>query len=177
MGWVCLGRGWWRVGLWLCASWGAPRDRSCTRRDRSGGGAFALTRWGEWLLRSNARSGSVALLLGCSGDGGVCLGTGCLRVGNRGGVRLGVAPRDRSCTRRDRSGGGAIALTRWGEVLLRSYARSGPVPLLHWRMGVGGVCLGTGCWGLGIGVVCHLGWLRGTGPALAGIAREEGLSR
>ena len=68
-----------------------------------------------------------------------------------------VAPRARSCTRRDRSGGGAIALTRWGEVLLRSYARFGPVPLLHWRMGVGGVCLGTGCWGLGIGVVCVLG--------------------
>ncbi len=131
-GGVCLGTGCLGIGNRGCVLLGvAPRDRSCTRRDRSGGGAIALTRWGEWLLRSNARSGSVALLLGCSGDGGVCLGTGCLRVGNRGGVRLGVAPRDRSCTRRDRSGGGAFALTRWGEVLLRSYARSGPVPLLH----------------------------------------------
>ena len=35
--------------------------------------------------------------------------------GSRDGVLLGVAPRDRSCTRRDRTGGGAIALTRWKE--------------------------------------------------------------
>ena len=118
----------------------APRDRSCTRRDRTGGGAIALTRWKERLLRSSARSGSVPLLhhfiwgggqraFAESGMGRVCLGTGCLGMGNRGGVLLGVALRDRSCTRRDRTGGGAIALTRWKERLLRSSARSGSVPL------------------------------------------------
>ena len=72
------------------------------------------------------------------GMGWVCLGTGCLGIGNRGGVLPGVAPRDRSCTRRDRSGDGAIALTRWKEWLLRSNARSGPVPLLRqffWGVG------------------------------------------
>ena len=62
---------------------------------------------------------------------------------------VGVAPRDRSCTRRDRTGGGAIALTRWGEMLLRSYARFGPVPLLLGCRDVGGVGLGIGWWRAG----------------------------
>ena len=58
--------------------------------------------------------------------------------GSRDGVLLGVAPRDRSCTRRDRTGGGAVALTRWKERLLRSGARSGPVPLPHYFFRGGG---------------------------------------
>ena len=47
----------------------APRDRACTRRDRTGGGAIALPRCGNGVLRSNARSGPVPLQLGCLGGG------------------------------------------------------------------------------------------------------------
>ena len=50
-----------------------------------------------------------------------------------------VAPRDRACARRDRTGVGAFALPRLGNLLLRSDARSGPIPL---QLG----CLG-GAWG------------------------------
>jgi hypothetical protein len=127
----------------------APRDRSCTRRDRSGGGAFALTRWGKccydpMLVSALSRCClGVGMLVGFVwGQAGGERGFGCVSL-------VGVAPRDRSCTRRDRSGGGAIALTRWGEVLLRSYARFGPVPLLLGCRDVGGVCLGIGWWRAG----------------------------
>ena len=98
--------------------------------------------------RADALGGSVATIL-CSFRPcpAAALAYGCwwslfgdrlLGVGNRGGVRLGVTPRDRSCTRRDRSGDGVIALTRWKERLLRSSACSGLVPLLrHFFWGVG----------------------------------------
>jgi hypothetical protein len=148
-GWL-RGTGWWRAGLWLCAARGVgPRDRSCTRRDRSGGGAIALTRWKERLLRSSARYGPVPLLHHFSGgigqrafaerewDGfvwgqaGGKWGFGCVRL-------VGVASRDRSCTRRDRSGGGAIALTRFGGFVATIQCSFRPCPaaaLFFWGVG------------------------------------------
>jgi hypothetical protein len=51
--------------------------------------------------------------------GWVGLGTGCWGLGVWEVFVLGVAPRDRSCARRDRTEGGAVAL-------------------LDWRIGVGG---------------------------------------
>jgi hypothetical protein len=127
----------------VCLVGVGPRDRSCTRRDRTRGGAIALTRFGGFVatIQCSFRPCPAAALFFWGvgqrafaerGMGWVCLGTGCLGIGNRGGVSLvGVGPRDRSCTRRDRSGDGAIALTRCKQRLLRSSARSGPVPLLH----------------------------------------------
>ncbi len=57
-----------------------------------------------------------------------------------------------------------------GVGLLRSYARYGPVPLPPvCGRGVGVFLLGTGDWDCWEGC---LGWLRGTGPALAGMVRE-----
>ena len=47
----------------------APRDRACACRDRTGGGAIALPRCGNGVLRSNARSGPIPLQLGCLGGG------------------------------------------------------------------------------------------------------------
>ena len=54
--------------------------------------------------------------------------------------------------------------------LLRSYARYGPAPLPPvCGRGVGGFFAGD----RGLGLLGELlGWLRGTGPALAGIVRE-----
>ena len=103
-GWL-RGTGWWRAGLWLCAARGVgPRDRSCTRRDRSGGGAIALTRFGGFVAT-----------IQCS---------------------------FRPCP--------AAAPFFWG-VGQRAFA----------ERGMGWVCLGTGCWGLGIGVVCVFGGFAG----------------
>jgi hypothetical protein len=92
-----------------------------------------------------------------------------------GGCVLGVASRDWACARRDRSGGRAFALRAMGIGLLRSDARYGPAPLPPvCGRGVGGFFAGDR--GLGL-LGGFLGWLRGTGPALAGIVREVGLSR
>ena len=96
-----------------------------------------------WEVSTRFRASWVALWLGCLGGargkellrnpdwlvGDRLFGE---RVGNEtlGGVLLFlVAPRDRACTRRDRTGGGAIALPRCGNGVLRSNARSGPIPL------------------------------------------------
>ena len=49
---------------------GRRRDWACARRDRSGGGAFALRAMGIGLLRSNARCGPVPLTLVCGRGGG-----------------------------------------------------------------------------------------------------------
>jgi len=53
MGWVCLGRGWWRVGLWLCAS-------------RGGGSAGQVLHsqgsLGRRCYRADALEGSVATI-------------------------------------------------------------------------------------------------------------------
>ena len=135
MGWVCLGTGWWRAGLWLCASWGGSAGQvlhSQGSLGRRGYRADALGGSVATILCSFRPCPAAAWVSGC-GWGvrqRVCLGTGWWREGLGLCASCGVAPRDRSCTRRDRSEGGAIALTRWGEVLLRSNARSGPVPLL-----------------------------------------------
>jgi len=54
--------------------------------------------------------------------------------GWRRGHVVGGAPRDRSCARRERWGRlGFRAAARGGSGCRRSYARSGPVPLPHWR--------------------------------------------
>ena len=125
-GWL-RGTGWWRAGLWLCAArgggsagpvlhsqgslgrWGYCADalwgiccydpvlvpalsRCCT---------IFLGHWGKELLLKGEWDGFVW------GQAGGKWGFGCVRL-------VGVASRDRSCTRRDRSGGGAIALTRFG---------------------------------------------------------------
>ena len=149
LGWL-RGTGWWRAGLWLCAS----------RRGGSAGQVLhSQGSLGRWGYRADALEGMVATIQ-CSfrpcpaaaslflgrwaksfrrkGNGMGLFGERLVGDGNRGGVLLGVTPRDRSCTRRDRSGGGAIALTRWKERLLRSSARSGPVPLPLGCPGVGG---------------------------------------
>ena len=90
----------------------------------------------------------------------------------------GVAPRDRSCTRRDRSGGGAVALTRFGGFVATIQCSFRPCSAAAWVSGCWWGLLGDRLVEGGILVVCvSWGWLRGTGPALAGIAREEGLSR
>jgi hypothetical protein len=152
----------WEVSTRWCVLGVAPRDRlvesgSLAMCGSWGGSAGQVLHsqgsLGRWGYCADALEGKVATIQ-CSfrpcpaaalffwgvgqrafaerGMGWVCLGTGCLGIGNRGGVSLvGVGPRDRSCTRRDRSGDGAIALTRCKQRLLRSSARSGPVPLLH----------------------------------------------
>ena len=128
----------------------APRDRSCTRRDRSGGGAIALTRWGKCCYDPML----VSALSRC------CLGVG-MWVGREAKgwfgdrlvesgilvVRLGVAPRDRSCTRRDRSGGGAIALMRLGGSVATIQCSFRPCPAAAAFYGVvGKELLQNGLW-------------------------------
>jgi len=178
----------------------APRDRSCTRRDRSGGGAIALTRWGEVLLRSSARFGPVPLphhyfwgvgqrAFAERGMGWVCLGTGWWRA------RLWL------CASVGGGSAGQVlhsqgSLGRWG---YRADALEGEVATIQcsFRPCPAAASLFLGRWaksfrrkGNGMGlfgdrlvesealVVCVCWWwLRGTGPALAGIAREMGLSR
>jgi hypothetical protein len=149
VGWL-RGIGSWRAGFWQCASCGGGSAGQVLHSQGS------LGRWG---YRADALEGKVATIQ-CSfrpcpaaapffwgvrqrafaerGMGWVCVGTGCWGMGIGVVCYLVVAPRDRSCTRRDRSGGGAIALTRWKERLLRSSARFGPVPLPHhyfWGVG------------------------------------------
>ena len=91
----------------------ASRGWACARRDRLGGGAFALTRDGDWVaaIRCSLRPSPAAA--------GVWSGCGWFVAGDRGlgllGGLLGVASRDWACARRDRSGGdGFRADARWG---------------------------------------------------------------
>jgi len=138
------------VGLALEVSRGpgAPRDRSCARRERWGQLGFrAGARGGSGCRRSYARPGPIPLPLG-----GSVVGL-ALEVSRGPG-----APRDRSCARRERWGRlGFRAIARGGSGCRRSYARSGPIPLL-----LGGSAVG-------LAVEVSRGWgLRGIGPALAG---------
>ncbi len=144
---------------------GAPRERSCARRERWGRLGFrAFARGGSGCRRSYARSGPIPLRFGVFGRSagtvlralrklGRGLGFRALREGVfvvrlQGSLRtdpatLGVwgAPRDRSCARRERWGRlGFRAFARGGSGCRRSYARSGPIPL---RFGVFGRSAGT----------------------------------
>jgi len=109
-GFFCWGQG---IGIVGWAAGVASRDWTCARRDRSGGGAFALTRDWDWVaaIRCSLRPSPAAA--------GVWSGCGWFFAGDRGlgllGGLLGVASRDWACARRDRSGGdGFRADARWG---------------------------------------------------------------
>jgi hypothetical protein len=142
--------GW--FGRWAGAwgeSWvGAPRDRSCARRERWGRLSFrAVARWGSGCRRSNACSGPIPLPPGGSVVG-LALGV------SRGWGLRGIGPA-RAGNVGDRLGFRAVA--RWGSGCRRSNACSGPVPLP----------LGGSVVGLALGVGRRWG-LRGIGPARAG---------
>ena len=139
----------------------APRDRACARRDRTGGGAIALPRCGNGVLRSNARSGPIPLQPGLSRGargkellqnreglvGDRLFGE---RVGNEtlGGVlRLGGGSAGQGLHSQGSYGRWGFALPRLGNLLLRSNARSGPVPLLRFFAGaLGKELLQNGDW-------------------------------
>ena len=125
-------------------------------------------------LRRLGSTGTVSCAFGREGPNQTVWGG--LGKSQHGGGLLGWALRDRACTRRDRTGGGASRCRAFGNWLLRSDARFGAVPL---RLR----CLGFGLFGDrlkadgGWDSWCVLllgGGLRGTGPALAGIVREVG---
>ena len=78
-------------------------------------------------LRRLGSTGTVSCAFGREGPNQTVWGG--LGKSQHGGALLGWAPRDRACARRDRTGGGAIALPRCGNGVLRSNARSGPIPL------------------------------------------------
>ena len=171
-GWVfCWGQGIGIVG-WVLGV--ASRDWACACRDRSGGRAFALRAMGVGLLRSDARYGPVPLPPVCG------RGMGGFFAGDRGlgllGGLLGVALRGWACARRDRSGGdGFRADARWGLGCCDPMLATAQPRCRRCVVGVWVVfLLGTGDWDCWVGC---LGWLRGVGPALAGIVREVGLSR
>jgi hypothetical protein len=111
--------------LAMCGSWGGSAGQVLHSQGSLGRWGYrADALWGiccydPVLVPALSRCctiflGALGKELLLKGNGMGLFGDRLLGIGNRGGVcLLGVGPRDRSCTRRDRSGGGAIALTRF----------------------------------------------------------------